>query len=93
MNNKEENTVSATYDVLMDYYINHADIDTPQPIIRDVDVVFKGKYNTLALGRVSLKFVYVYRGCIELRVLTQNRDLFTILMLSADDITTLEITY
>lgn len=93
MNNKDENKVSANYEILMDYYINNADEITPQPIIRNVDVVFRGKYNTLALGRVSLKFVYVGNSYIELRVLTNYGEAFTILFLKADDTTTLEITY
>lgn len=85
--------VSANYEILMDYYINNANIVVPQPIINDVDVVFKGKYSTLALGKVSLKFVDVSEGCIELRVLTQLREIFSILIFKQDDTTTLEITY
>lgn len=90
---KVDLTVSANFEVLMDYYKAYSDVLTPQPIIQNVDVVFKGKYNTLALGRVSLKFVYVTEGCIELRVLTQLLDKFTILMFKADDTTTLEVTF
>lgn len=89
----KEFKVSANYEILMDYYINNADEVTPQPIINDVDVVFKGKYSTLALGKVSLKYVYVTKGCIELRVLTQLREIFSILIFKQDDTTTLEITY
>lgn len=93
MSNKEDMTVSANFEVLMDYYKAYADELTPQPIIQNVDVVFKGKYNTLALGRVSLRFVYVTEGCIELMVLTELLDRFTILMFKADEETTLEVTY
>lgn len=89
----KEFKVSANYEILMDYYINNADEVTPQPIINDIDVVFKGKYSTLALGKVSLKYVYVTKGCIELRVLTQLREVFSILIFKEDDTTTLEITY
>ena len=90
---KDKIVVSANYEILMDYYKVSADEITPQPIIKDIDVVFKGKYSTLALGKVSLKFVYVTSGSIELRVLTQLGESFSILIFKADNTTTLEITY
>lgn len=93
MRPKENCVVSANYDVLMDYYKGNADYLTPQPVIRDVDVVFKGKYNTLALGKVSLKFINVSEGCIEIRVLSQWGERFTMLFFRGDKETTLEITY
>lgn len=93
MDIKDKLTVSVNYEILMDYYKAYADEITPQPIIKDIDVVFKGKYSTLALGKVSLKFVYVTSGAIELRVLTQLGESFSILIFKTDDTTTLEITY
>lgn len=93
MSDKEDRTVVADFEILMDYYKAYADYVTPQPIINDVEVVFKGKHNALALGKVSLKFVYVTENTIELRVLTQLRDTFTILIFKGDTETKLYITY
>lgn len=93
MSDKKDCVVVADFDILMDYYKGNADCLTPQPVIRDVDVVFKGKYNTLALGVVSLKFINVSEGCIELRVLSKWGDRFTILFFRGDKETTLTITY
>ena len=93
MDDKVIHKVSANYEILMDYYKAHADELTPQPIIRDVNVTFKGKYNTLSLGFVSLKFIYVTPSYIELRVMSLFGDRFTILVLKADDTSTLEVEY